>query len=39
MRLRRENRKALQMIKGCMKKIQQQDKEMKKIKLVIVLTN
>lgn len=34
MRLRRENRKALQMIKGCMKKIQQQDKEMKKIKLV-----
>lgn len=33
MKLRRENRKALQMIKGCMKKIQQQDKEIKKIKL------
>ncbi|XP_049887791.1 centrosomin isoform X2 [Pectinophora gossypiella] len=32
-RLRRENRKALQMIKGCMKKIQQQDKEIKKLKL------
>ncbi|KAJ0181755.1 hypothetical protein K1T71_002477 [Dendrolimus kikuchii] len=32
-RLRKENRKALQMIKGCMKKIQQQDKEIKKIKL------
>ncbi|XP_075992146.1 uncharacterized protein LOC142987336 isoform X2 [Anticarsia gemmatalis] len=32
-KLRRENRKALQMIKGCMKKIQQQDKEIKKIKL------
>ncbi|KOB74687.1 Centrosomin, partial [Operophtera brumata] len=37
-RLRRENRKALQMIKGCMKKIQQQDKEMKKIKLDKELT-
>ncbi|KAI5641569.1 hypothetical protein NE865_06326 [Phthorimaea operculella] len=32
-RLKRENRKALQLIKGCMKKIQQQDKEMKKLKL------
>ncbi|CAB3249864.1 unnamed protein product [Arctia plantaginis] len=32
-KLRRENKKALQMIKGCMKKIQQQDKEIKKIKL------
>lgn len=32
-KLRKENRKALQMIKGCMKKIQQQDKEIKKIKL------
>ncbi|KAL0849085.1 hypothetical protein ABMA28_013446 [Loxostege sticticalis] len=32
-KLRRENRKALQMIKGCMKKIQQQDKEIKKLKL------
>ncbi|KAM3959082.1 phosphodiesterase 4D interacting protein centrosomin [Aphomia sociella] len=32
-RLRRENHKALQMIKGCMKKIQQQDKEIKKLKL------
>lgn len=34
MKLRRENRKALQMIKGCMKKIQQQDKEIKRIELV-----
>lgn len=34
MKLRRENKKALQMIKGCMKKIQQQDKEIKKVKLV-----
>lgn len=33
-KLRRENKKALQMIKGCMKKIQQQDREIKKIKLV-----
>ncbi|XP_026737888.1 centrosomin isoform X2 [Trichoplusia ni] len=33
MKLRRENKKALQMIKGCMKKIQQQDKEIKKVKL------
>lgn len=33
-RLRKENRKALEMIKGCMKKIQQQDKEIKKLKLV-----
>lgn len=33
-RLKKENRKALQMIKGCMKKIQQQDKEIKKLKLV-----
>ncbi|XP_053626084.1 centrosomin isoform X2 [Plodia interpunctella] len=33
LKLRRENRKALQMIKGCMKKIQQQDKEIKKLKL------
>lgn len=33
-KLRRENKKALEMIKGCMKKIQQQDKEIKKIKLV-----
>ncbi|RVE42734.1 hypothetical protein evm_012617 [Chilo suppressalis] len=32
-KLRRENRKALQMIKGCMKKIQQQDKDIKKLKL------
>ncbi|XP_035446366.2 centrosomin isoform X1 [Spodoptera frugiperda] len=32
-KLRRENKKALQMIKGCMKKIQQQDREIKKIKL------
>ncbi|XP_026757346.2 centrosomin isoform X1 [Galleria mellonella] len=32
-KLRRENFKALQMIKGCMKKIQQQDKEIKKLKL------
>ncbi|XP_047042012.1 centrosomin isoform X1 [Helicoverpa zea] len=32
-KLRRENKKALQMIKGCMKKIQQQDKEIKKVKL------
>ncbi|XP_059059289.1 centrosomin-like isoform X2 [Achroia grisella] len=32
-KLRRENHKALQMIKGCMKKIQQQDKEIKKLKL------
>ncbi|XP_073941606.1 uncharacterized protein isoform X2 [Choristoneura fumiferana] len=32
-KLRKENRKALQMIKGCMKKIQQQDKEIKKLKL------
>ncbi|CAB3227463.1 unnamed protein product, partial [Arctia plantaginis] len=30
-KLRRENKKALQMIKGCMKKIQQQDKEIKKL--------
>ncbi|XP_072936427.1 centrosomin isoform X1 [Epargyreus clarus] len=37
-RLRKENRKALQMIKGCMKKIQQQDKEMKKLKLDKELT-
>lgn len=37
-KLRRENRKALQMIKGCMKKIQQQDKEIKKIKLDKELT-
>ncbi|CAG9784513.1 unnamed protein product [Diatraea saccharalis] len=33
LKLRKENRKALQMIKGCMKKIQQQDKEIKKLKL------
>lgn len=33
-KLRRENKKALLMIKGCMKKIQQQDKEIKNIKLV-----
>ncbi|XP_063529152.1 centrosomin isoform X1 [Cydia strobilella] len=32
-KLRKENSKALQMIKGCMKKIQQQDKEIKKLKL------
>ncbi|XP_013200431.1 centrosomin isoform X2 [Amyelois transitella] len=33
LKLRRENKKALQMIKGCMKKIQQQDKEIKNLKL------
>ncbi|XP_050666345.1 centrosomin isoform X1 [Leptidea sinapis] len=32
-RLQKENRKALQMIKECMKKIQQQDKQIKKLKL------
>ncbi|CAH2104787.1 unnamed protein product [Euphydryas editha] len=37
-RLKKENRKALQMIKGCMKKIQQQDKEIKKLKLDKELT-
>ncbi|CAG4968175.1 unnamed protein product [Colias eurytheme] len=37
-RLRKENRKALQMIKECMKKIQQQDKEIKKLKLNKELT-
>ncbi|KAG6446290.1 centrosomin isoform X2 [Manduca sexta] len=37
-KLRRENRKALQMIKECMKKIQQQDKVIEKIKLDKELT-
>ncbi|CAH2066518.1 unnamed protein product, partial [Iphiclides podalirius] len=37
-KLRKENHKALEMIKGCMKKIQQQDKEMKKLKLDKELT-
>ncbi|XP_013133975.1 PREDICTED: centrosomin isoform X1 [Papilio polytes] len=37
-KLRKENHKALQMIKGCMKKIQQQDKEIKKLKLDKELT-
>nr|XP_026487448.1 centrosomin isoform X1 [Vanessa tameamea] len=37
-RLKKENHKALQMIKGCMKKIQQQDKEIKKLKLDKELT-
>ncbi|CAK1603300.1 unnamed protein product [Parnassius mnemosyne] len=32
-KLRKENHKAMQMIKECLKKIQQQDKEMKKLKL------
>ncbi|XP_034825560.1 centrosomin-like isoform X1 [Maniola hyperantus] len=37
-RLKKENRKALQMIKGCMKKIQQQDQDIKKLKLNKELT-
>ncbi|XP_039764760.1 centrosomin isoform X2 [Pararge aegeria] len=37
-RLKKENRKALHMIKECMKKLQQQDKEMKKLKLDKELT-
>ncbi|CAK1549802.1 unnamed protein product [Leptosia nina] len=37
-RLKKENRKALQMIKECMKKIQQQDKEIKRLKLDKELT-
>ncbi|XP_023954727.1 centrosomin isoform X2 [Bicyclus anynana] len=37
-RLKKENRKALHMIKECMKKLQQQDKEMKKLKMDKELT-
>ncbi|XP_047515587.1 CDK5 regulatory subunit-associated protein 2 isoform X1 [Pieris napi] len=37
-KLKRENRKALQMIKECLKKIQQQNKEIKRLKLDKELT-